>query len=119
MSIVTGKYHPLDAGGGGGDFFWKASLSLTGNKKHCEHCIRCIDEPVRVKSLEEHEGEGSRVEEMSQYGYQSTQLHLMMIMMIMIMIIMTILMIMMKVMAMTMFTKSWLSAALAPAITQS
>ena len=36
--------------------------------------------PVGVESLEEHEHEGRRVEKVSQYRYQTTQLHLMMTM---------------------------------------
>ena len=39
--------------------------------------IFMIFAPVSVKSLEEHECEDRCVEKMSQYGYQSTQLHLM------------------------------------------
>ena len=50
--------------------------------------IFSIFAPVGVKSLKEHKGEGRCVEKMSQYGNQTTQLHLMMMMMIMMIVMM-------------------------------
>ena len=77
--------------------------------------IRMVHRPVRVESLQEHEHERSRVEEVGQNRDQPAKLHLMKVM-IMILILSSM---MLLKMTKSLFTKSWLSAALAPAMTQS
>ena len=77
--------------------------------------IRMVHRPVRVESLEEHEHERSCIEEVGQNRDQPAKLHLMKVMIAILILSSMMLLKMTK----SLFTKSWLSAALAPAMTQS